>query len=407
MADALNDRIIILGAGQAGARVAEALRDAGHKGTITLVGAELSPPYERPQLSKEMLLDPTREPVPMKSPAEWVEADIRLLTGMAATGINALTRQVTLAGGQVLSYDRLVFATGTRPRRLPGLEGGPVPVQYLRSVEDARTLRARLRHGFRLLVLGGGVIGLEVAAAAIRRGCAVDLVEAAPALLSRAVPAPVSDRLVDRHRAEGVRLHPGRQVDRAVDGGVRLDNGDFIACDLILVGIGVDPCIDLAVPLGIGTAEGIRVDAYGFTSLSGIFAVGDVASQWSAWHGRWLRVETWANAQNQAIATARAMLGLGGPYQDAPWFWSDQYDLNLQACGDATRGDMVLRGDPAGAFSTIHLVDGRINGASSLNAPGDMAALRRLVNARASLAVADLADPGFNLRRAVTALPKN
>lgn len=407
MADALNDRIIILGAGQAGARLAEALRDGGHLGTITLVGAEPSPPYERPPLSKEMLLDPAREPMPIKSPAAWAAADIRLLTGVAATGINALTRQVTLADGQVLSYDRLVLATGTRPRRLPGLEGGPVPVQYLRTVEDAVTLRARLRHGSRLLVLGGGVIGLEVAAAAIQQGCAVDLVEAAPHLLSRALPPPVADHLLVRHAAEGVRLHLGRQVDRAVPGGVRLDNGDFIAADLILIGIGVEPCVDLALPLGIGTPDGIRVDAYGFTSLSGIFAVGDVACQWSTWHGRWLRVETWANAQNQAIATARSMLGLGGPYQDAPWFWSDQYDLNLQACGDATRGEMVLRGDRARAFSTIHLVDGRINGATSLNAPGDMAALRRLVTARACIAAADLADPGFNLRRAVTALPKN
>lgn len=403
----MDDRIVILGAGQAGARLAEALRDGGHTGPVTLVGAEAHPPYERPQLSKEMLLDPGASLTPIKPVAGWGMAGIRLLTGMAATGVDAASRSVTLADGQVLRWDRLVFATGTRPRRLPLLEAGPVPVLYLRTVEDALDLRRRLRPGLRLAVLGGGVIGLEVAAAAVKQGCSVDLVEAAPRLLSRAVPPLVAERLSARHTQAGVGLHVGRQAVGMADGGVILDDGRVLPADLVLIGIGVEPCIDLALPLGIADADGIRVDAQGRTAQPGIFAIGDVASQWSRWHGRWLRVETWANAHNQALATAASLLGRDQPHADAPWFWSDQYDLTLQACGDATTGEMVVRGDPQGAFATIHLVDGHINGATSINAPGDMAALRRLVTARAAIAADQLADPGFHLRRAVAALPKS
>ena len=401
----MDDRIVILGAGQAGARLAEALRDGGHTGPVTLVGAEVHPPYERPQLSKEMLLDPGASLTPIKPVAGWGMAGIRLLTGMAVTGVDAASRSVTLADGQVLRWDRLVFATGTRPRRLPLLEAGPVPVLYLRTVEDALDLRRRLRPGLRLAVLGGGVIGLEVAAAAVKQGCSVDLVETAPRLLSRAVPPLVAEQLSARHTLAGVGLHVGRQAVGMADGGVILDDGRVLPADLVLIGIGVEPCVDLALPLGIANADGIRVDAQGRTAQPGIFAIGDVARQWSRWHGRWLRVETWANAQNQALATAATLLGRDQPYADAPWFWSDQYDLSLQVCGDATAGEMVVRGDPQGAFATIHLVDGHINGATSINAPGEMAALRRLVTARAAINADQLADPGFNLRRAVAAQP--
>ncbi len=398
--------IVIAGAGQAGARAAEAMRGAAFAGTITLVGREPHLPYERPQLSKELLLGTRDEAEPIKSAAAWGELGIDLVLGKEVVDFDRIGRLARLSDGSALPCDRLLIATGTRPRRLPFLEGGPLPVHYLRTIEDSDAIRRALVAKARLAIIGGGVIGLEAAAAAAQAGCAVTVIEAAPSLLGRALPALASDFLKSRHQAHGVAFRLGVAPEGVDRDGLVLADGSRVAADAILVGIGVEPETALAERLGLATADGIEIDHYGGTTDQTIFAAGDVALQFSPWHGRRLRIETWANAQDQAIATARSMVGLKAPYDNPPWFWSDQYDINLQVVGDPLGPDPILRGDPAaGRFSLIVLRDGRINGAVVINAPRDMAMLRRLTASLAAVARSDLADPAFDLRRALAAKP--
>lgn len=396
--------IVIVGAGQAGARAAEAARGAGYPGRITLIGAEDRLPYERPQLSKELLLDAEAPLQTIRDADGWASLNIDIVVGRAIVSGDARKSVVVADDGRLFFYDTLLIATGTVPRRLPALEAGPLPVLTLRTVEDTLAFRGHLRPGLRLAVVGGGVIGLEAAAAAAKTGAAVTVIEAASSLLSRALPPVVSDFLRARHEAAGVSFRLGQPPVSATAEGVVLASGEVVPADLILVGVGVEPALDLARSLGLEIDNGIKVDAYGRTSVPGIFAAGDVVSQWCSWHGRFMRVETWANAQNQAAAAARSMVGELTAYQDAPWFWTNQYDLNIQVVGNAVRGAEVVRGDPAGGrFSVVNLIAGEVVGAVTVNMPKDMASFRRLVAARRSLAADDLKDPGFDLRRAAAA----
>ncbi|MDD3447371.1 MAG: FAD-dependent oxidoreductase, partial [Zavarzinia sp.] len=393
--------IVIVGAGQAGARAAEAARSAGYAGRITLIGAEAHLPYERPQLSKEMLLD-VEAPLQMVRDAEgWAALNIDVVTGARIVSGDIRKSVVVAEDGRLFFYDKLLIATGTAARRLPALEAGPLPVLTLRTIEDALALRAHLRPGLRLAVVGGGVIGLEAAAAATKMGATVTVIEAAATLLSRALPPVVSDFLRARHEQAGVVFRLGQPPISATAEGVVLASGEVVPADLILVGIGVEPELDLARSLGLEIDSGIKVDGHGRTSVHNVFAAGDVVSQWCAWHGRAMRIETWANAQNQAAAAARSMVGELTAYQDAPWFWTNQYELNIQVVGNAVGGEVVVRGTPAGGrFSVANLVAGEVVGAVTVNMPKDMASLRRLVAARRSLAADELKDPGFDLRRA-------
>jgi p-cumate 2,3-dioxygenase ferredoxin reductase subunit len=397
------EHIVIAGAGQAGGRAAEALRARGFKGAITMLGAEPHPPYERPQLSKAMLQAPDAPVALIKQAEDWRDVlDVRLETGATVIDADAERRTVTTADGRSFTFDRLLIATGTRPRRLAALEQPKLPVQYLRNVEDALRFRESIAGKARIVIVGGGVIGLEAACAAARNGCRVIVIENEQRLLARAFPKIVSDLVAERHRAHGVDFIFGATVTGSTPTGVRLSNGNEIAADLVLVGIGVEPVSILAEGLGLPCRGGIAIDSCGRTGAPDVFCAGDAALQFSRCHGRAIRVETWANAQNQAIAVAGNMIGEPREYADPPWFWTDQYDLNIQVAGDMLDADHIIRGDArSGKFSVIAMRGSEITGSLSVNAPKDMAMLRRVIAANARPARADLESPAYDLRAAL------
>jgi p-cumate 2,3-dioxygenase ferredoxin reductase subunit len=395
-----DDSIMIVGAGQAGARTAEALRAAGHKGRIALVGEERHLPYERPQLSKEILLDRALVPASIKERAGWQGLDVDLHLGTPVASCSLDRRAVELADGRRIAFDRLVLATGVAARELPQLGGGGIPVRTLRTIEDALFLRGSFRPGARIVLIGGGVIGLEVASAAIKSGCVVTVVEAADSLLSRALPRMVADFLQKRHEDAGVQFRFGVSGQAIADGNLVLSDGSEIPVDCIVVGIGAGPRVALGRMLGLDCNDGIRVDARGRSDAPGVYAIGDVAAQWSEHQQRWARVETWANAQNQSIAVARSMVGQAPAYSEAPWFWTDQYDINLQVAGELSGTELVVRGDVrSGRFAVLGLKDGTLCGAATVNNRKDMAVLRKLATRPVNRA--DLENPSFDLRKAL------
>lgn len=395
-----DDRIAIVGAGQAGARAAEALRAAGHTGQIHLIGEEAHAPYERPQLSKEILFDPAAVPSSIKDLAGWRAMGVDLRTGARVAACDLASRSLEFETGDRLAFDRLVIATGVAARTVSGLANVKVPVRTLRTIEDALFLRSVFRPDARIALIGGGVIGLEAAAAAAKAGCSVTVIESAPTLLSRALPVEVASFLQRRHEAEGVAFRFGVTGIGVEADELILSDGARSPTDCIVVGIGGEPRTALGAQIGLDCAEGIRVDAYGRTDATDVFAIGDVAAQWSEQRGRWARVETWANAQNQAIAVARSMVGQDAPYLDAPWFWTDQYDINIQVAGDLADADLVIRGDvAAGRFAVMGVRDGILCGAVAVNNRKDMAVLRKLATRRVNRA--DLENPSFDLRKAL------
>lgn len=397
-----SERIVIVGAGQAGGRAAEALRANEFQGSITLIGEEPHPPYERPQLSKTMLAAHDAAPAYIRSPDEWGHSlNVDLVVGAPVAGCDPARRVVSTADGRDFPYDRLLLATGTRPRRL-ALGNESPPVHYLRNIEDSLRFRQRLRPQARIVVIGGGVIGLEAACAAAKHGCAVTVIETETRLLARAFPPVVSDVVAAAHRDRGVEFIFGATVAGSTSSAVVLGDGRRIAADEVLVGIGVEPAGAIAEQIGLSASGGIAVDSFGRTEAPDVFCAGDAALQWSRCHGRAIRVETWANAQNQAISVAKNMLGRENAYGDPPWFWTDQYDLNIQVVGDMRDADHVQRGTLADRrFSVIALRDGELVGAICVNAAKDMAMLRRLVARQARIAPGDLEKPTYDLRVAM------
>jgi 3-phenylpropionate/trans-cinnamate dioxygenase ferredoxin reductase subunit len=385
--------MVIVGAGEAGARAATALREEGWDGPVTLIGGEVHPPYERPPLSKAALLAEV-EPVAttVLDHDRAAALGIELVLGTEVTAIDRAARAVTLADGRALPYSRLLLATGARPRRLtlPGHE----QVLYLRRFDDALALRPLLRPGVRLAIIGGGFIGLELAAAAAARGCAVTLVEALPRILMRGVPAEITAVIADRHRAAGIDLRTGIGINR-IDGAVVLADGSRIAADAVIAGIGAVPETALAEAAGLAVDNGIAVDATLATADPEIFAAGDCAAcAHPLYAGRRIRLEAWRNAQDQGALAAHNMLGRGEAIRAVPWFWSDQYELTLQIAGLADEGrTMVARDLGDGAQLLFHLAaDGRLVAASGVGPLGKIAREIRL----AEMLIAQRAapDPG-------------
>ncbi|WP_454621232.1 NAD(P)/FAD-dependent oxidoreductase [Bradyrhizobium cenepequi] len=400
--DLSRTRILIVGAGQAGARAAEALRDAGHCGSITLLGEEQHPPYERPQLSKAMLINADEEPRFIRTSQDWAAIDIELGTSSPTVAIDVNRRAIGLSDGREIAFDRLLLATGTRPRRLRDLENCGLRVCYLRCIDDALELRRSLVQGSKVVLVGGGVIGLEVASAAIARGCEVTVLEKAERLLPQVGSPTLSAYLERLHSDRGVAICCNVSISGATAKGIALSDGRTIPADLVVVGVGVEPAVDLARQAGLKVDQGIRINSSGMTDIDGIYAAGDVAEQWSGWHGRWMRVENWANAQNQAIATARSMVGQDNSYAAPPWFWSDQFEANIQVIGHPGGADEIVRGDVArGRFTTISLRDGEVAGAVTVSSPKDMALLRRLAASRKRVNPSDMANPAFDLKQAL------
>lgn len=404
--------MVIVGAGEAGARAAITLREQGWDGPVTVIGAESCPPYERPPLSKAVLLaEAEAEP----APATVLDRDraaalgIELILGTEVTAIDRAARSITLAGGRALPYSRLLLATGARPRRLavPGHE----QALYLRRFEDALALRPRLRPGARVAIIGGGFIGLELAAAAVARGCAVTVIEALPRILMRGVPAELAAAIADRHRAAGVALRTGIGIDRIEpDGAVILADGGRITADTVIAGIGAVPETALAEAAGLAIDNGIAVDATLATGDPDIFAAGDCAAcAHPLYAGRRIRLEAWRNALDQGVLAARNMLGRGEAIAAVPWFWSDQHELTLQIAGLADEGPVIVARDLGdGAQLLFHLAaDGRLVAASGLGPLGRIAREIRLaemlIARRAAPDPGALASPAVRLKSLLAA----
>ncbi len=400
--------MVIVGAGEAGGRAALAFREAGYPGSVTIVGEEPHPPYERPPLSKAAMVS-ADEPQPQHSLDEsrCAAHGIAHFANSRAVAIDKAAHRLELADGRSLAYERLLLATGAFPRRLniPGAEHA----LYLRTFSDALALRRRLRPGARLVVIGGGFIGLEVTASAIERGAAVTLVEAAPRLLARGVSPEIAERVRQRHARAGVAIYLGAAIARieAEEAGLALvlADGARIACDAVIVGIGAIPDTTLADQAGLAIDNGVAVDATLRTADADIFAAGDCCSfPHPLYGGRRIRLEAWRNAQDQGAAVARKMLGDAEPYSAVPWFWSDQYDETLQIAGLADEGRRAVRRDAGdGADLVFHLAeDGRMVAASGV---GKNAAIARdirlaelLIAARAAPDPQALANPDVKLK---------
>lgn len=400
------DGIVIVGAGQAGGRAAEALRGEGFDGPLTLIGDESEYPYERPSLSKEMLLDPDRETIAWVQTADYyVSQRIQLHLGVGAAGIDRVRRRVLLSDGKEIGYGALILATGSSPRAIevPGADA----CHYLRTLDDSRRLCRRLCPGSRLLVIGAGFIGLEVAAAAVQRGAAVIVTDVAPAPLGRVAPAAVSSFYATLHQDRGVVFRPGTAITAIERHGTGLmaitAAAEAIPADTIVVGIGAIPNAELAAAAGIEVERGVVVNEFAMTADPHIFAAGDIAYAYNPRLGRHVMLESWQNAQNQAIAIARNIARDRDreptPYADIPWFWSDQYGVNLQIAGLAVAGGTgVTRGTP-GAERWMHFQfhGDRLVCAVGVNAPRELRAARELITLGSVIDPAELADPDTNL----------
>jgi 3-phenylpropionate/trans-cinnamate dioxygenase ferredoxin reductase subunit len=395
---------VIVGAGLAGAKAAEALREEGHDGPIVLVGEEPERPYERPPLSKDYLRgESEREKAYVHPAAFYDEHDIDLRTGTGVERIDTGERAVELAGGERLPYDRLLLATGAEPRRVrvPGadLEG----IHHLRDFADSDALAALLTPGRRVVVIGAGWIGCEVAASARQKGLEVALVEMGDVPLERVLGREVGSIYADIHRDHGVDLHTGARLDAFEGGGrverVRLGSGAVLDCDFVVVGIGVTPRIRLAEEAGVDVGDGVLVSQRLETSAPGVFAAGDVANAFHPFFGRKLRVEHWANALNQPATAARAMLGKPASYDRLPYFFSDQYDVGMEYTGHAVDWDeVVLRGDPGTReFIAFWLRAGRVLAGMNVNVWDVTDSIKALITSRGPVPVDRLRDPGVPL----------
>jgi 3-phenylpropionate/trans-cinnamate dioxygenase ferredoxin reductase subunit len=395
---------VIVGASLAGAKAAETLRDEGFTGRIVLIGEESERPYDRPPLSKGYLRgEEERAKVYLHPEGFYAERDIELRTCTWVAAIEPSAAEVVLGGGERLGYDRLLLATGTTPRplRVPG--AGLPGVQYLRRLDDADRLHSALASAGRVVVIGGGWIGSEVAASARQLGVDVALIDPHSVPLQRVVGPEVGAVFRDLHADQGVDLHLGVGVEAIVGHGraegVRITDGRVLEADLVVVGVGVTPRTELAEAAGLQVGNGIVVDAFLETSVAGIFAAGDVAAAWHPTLMTHIRVEHWANALNQGPAAARAMLGHGTPYDQVPYFFSDQYDLGLEYSGYAETWDrVVFRGDPASRkFIAFWVDDGRVVAGMNVNVWDVVQPIQALVRAGRPVDLDLLADPSVPL----------
>ncbi|MQS15901.1 NAD(P)/FAD-dependent oxidoreductase [Streptomyces kaniharaensis] len=400
--------IVIVGASLGGAKAAEALREAGYTGGIVLIGDEHERPYERPPLSKGYLLGKTpREKIYVHPPQWYAEHNVTLRTGTAVAAIDPAGHTVTLADNGRIAYSKLLLTTGSVPRRLPVPGADQEGVLYLRRVEDSDRIKAALRPGARVAVIGAGWIGLETAAAARTAGAEVTILEAAELPLLRVLGREVAQVFADLHRDHGVDLRFNVQVDEltGADGtvtGVRLGDGTTVPADTVIVGIGIAPDIALAKAAGLEIVNGVKTDEHLRTSAPDVYAAGDVANAYHPLFGRHIRVEHWANAVNQPQTAARAMLGHpDAVYDRVPYFFTDQYDLGMEYVGYVEPGSydrVVFRGDPATReFIAFWLADDRVLAGMNVNIWDVTGPIRELVRSGRTVDPARLTDPGVPL----------
>ena len=398
------EHIVIVGGGQAAAQTVQTLRQNQFTGGITLVGEEDLLPYQRPPLSKKYLAGELHRERLLLRPLRFYEnhgVDLRL--GVRAEELDCDHRRITLEDGGTLHYHRLMLATGSRVRRLkvPGadLQG----IHYVRSVADVDALRAAFRPGNRLVVAGAGYIGLEAAAVAVTRGLKVTVLEAVDRVMARVVCPQISRFYFDYHTRAGVDIRCGTAISGFV-GRERVEavaaaDGRRFPCDLAIVGIGVEPAVELAAAAGLTCENGIRVDEFARTDDEAIVAAGDCTSHPSRLYNERVRLESVQNAIDQAKTAAVSLLGGEQPYTAVPWFWSDQYDLKLQIAGLSRHHDqVVIRGDPAdNAFAAFYLRGGSLLAVDAVNSPKEFMLGKKLIVQQASPPPDRLADPAADL----------
>ncbi|AYV46198.1 ferredoxin reductase [Caulobacter flavus] len=399
-------KVVIVGAGHAGGSAAAFLRQYGHEGPIVLIGEEPLLPYQRPPLSKAWLKGEADADSLALKPQEWyAEANVALRLQGVATSLNRGERTVSLASGEVISYDFLILATGARARELPIPGADLSGVLALRTAADAEGLKAALGEGKRLAVVGGGYVGLEAAASARALGAEATVIERESRVLARVACETLSTFFQDYHGARGVAFELNANVE-AFEGtgghvtGVRLKGGEVVACDAALVGVGAHPNVELAQDAGLECTGGIVVDLEARTSDPRVFAIGDVAHRPLPLYERQFRLESVPNALEQAKQAAAAIVGRAGPSPEVPWFWSDQYDLKLQIAGLPFDADStIVRGDVAAArFAVFHLKGDLVQAVEAVNAPPEFMAGKQLIAKRTPVSKTRLADPAISMK---------
>lgn len=397
--------VIVVGGGQGGFQVAASLREEGYQGSITLIGDEPGLPYQRPPLSKGFLAGKAQaQQIELRPPAFYAEQGIALLAPERVTSVDRAARRVGLASGASLAYEHLVLATGARAR-IPTVPGADLPgILPLRSRADAEAMLALLPQVRRLVVVGGGFIGLEVAAVGTDMGLDVRVIEFADRVLKRCVSAGVSAYLADAQAKRGVqfRFETGVIAFSGSEGRVarvQTSRDDDFEADLVVVGVGVEPNVELARQAGLPVQDGIVVDAHLLTADPAISAIGDCARYPTTWLAAPVRLESVQNAVDQARCVAARLAGRGTPYSKVPWFWSDQGDNRLQIAGVSEAGDSaVLRGDRAcGKFSVFRFRAGRLAAVESINSPADHMAARKLLAAGTPVTPEQAADASLKL----------
>jgi 3-phenylpropionate/trans-cinnamate dioxygenase ferredoxin reductase subunit len=400
--------VVIVGAGHGGAQVALALRTNGFEGSILMIGRENEPPYERPPLSKEYLArDKEFDRLYIRPPQFWVDKNVTLKLGTEVTALDAAAHQVTLGDGSAVTYGKLIWAAGGDPRKLTCAGADLSGVHAVRTREDVDRLMCELDAGAKkVVVIGGGYIGLEAAAVLTKLGCSVTLLEALPRILARVAGPDISSFFQADHRAHGVDLRTNVSVDSLIgDGGkvsgVKLADGSVIPAEIVIVGIGIIPSVAPLLAAGAEGANGVNVDDHCRTSLPDVYAIGDCAAFACAYaEGAVMRVESVQNANDMGTCVAKAICGDPQPYHAFPWFWSNQYDLKLQTAGLSVGYDQtVLRGDPATrSFSVLYLKDGRLIALDCVNVIKDYVQGRKLVEAGAVIDPAKLVDTSVPLK---------
>jgi 3-phenylpropionate/trans-cinnamate dioxygenase ferredoxin reductase component len=404
------EQIVIVGAGQAAMQAVDTLRRRGFTGQLALVGEEPWLPYQRPPLSKKYLAGALeRERLTLRAAQFFAEHQVHMHLGRRVTDIAPHAHHVRLDDGLVLPYDALLLATGSRPRRLAVPGADLTGVHYLRTVADADRIRAECAPGRRLVVIGGGYIGLEVAATARELGLEVTVLEMAERVMNRVTCPEVSAFYAAEHARHGVRIHC-RETVRALHGdgvgrvrAVLTEQGGEYPADLVIVGVGVVPADELAKAAGIECENGVVTDAHCRTSDAVIYAAGDCASHLNRQYGRHLRLESVDNAFEQGTTVALNLLGTPTPHDKVPWFWSDQYDLKLIIVGVALAYDrVILRGDPAArSFSVCYLRGGELVAMDTINSPKDQMGARKLIAVHARPELGKLANPAVPLKDTV------
>ena len=400
----MQEHLVIAGGGQAAAQAAQSARQAGFAGRISLFAEEASLPYQRPPLSKKFLageMEPSR--LLLKPGEFYSKREIDVVTGTEVSGFDPAKRKVTLGNGDEIAYSHLVLATGSEPLRLAvpgvGLEG----VHYLRRIGDVEAIRQEFAAGSRLVIVGAGYIGLEVAAVASRAGLDVTVLETADRVMARTACPEVSAFYAAAHRAAGVDLRLGSKLAAFHgDGRVRAvetSAGERFDCDLAIIGIGIRPRVELAERAGLELADGIAVDACGRTGAPGVFAAGDCSSHLHPWVGRRVRLESVQNALEQGKAAGLTIAGQEQAFDAVPWFWSDQYELKLQIAGLSEGYDeTVVRGSiEQGSFSVYYLAAGRVIAVDAVNDPRGFITARQRLPGKPRWPAAAIADPDTEL----------